>query len=468
MANSVSALIPEVWAQESLMTLTENVVMPHLVHTDFKDEIAEFGDTVNADQPGSFVAQRKTDADDVVTQDASSTSVPVLLNQHQYISFVLKDGQVSKSFKDLFNYFLKPAVIGMAQMVDEVLIGCKYAFFDTVAGQVDAGATIASLTNTGSVMDRNNVPRGMGMRNMVVSPEAADSYQQLSTFHEADKMGDDGTALREGSLGRKFGFDLWNSQNQKLIVANATQAEAGLVTNTEAVGATTIEVTSITSVSTGAKNGMWCLLAGDMTPQLITASTDSTANAWILTIYPGLRYEVAAGNVITIYGEATINQSVATTGYASGYSKTMIVDTTTTAIQAGQMLSIGEVGASLAAYSSISTEDTSGNTVPNVTTFMLNRSLDADIADGAGVGLGPEGDYGFAFHRNAVALVSRPLATPPPDTGVRSFVATDPRTGLAMRVTMTYDGKAQGTRVTVDFLFGVKVLNKSLGALVCF
>ena len=36
---------------------------------------------------------------------------------------------------------------------------------------------------------------------------------KLGTFHEADKVGDNGTALREASLGRKFGFDTYMDQN---------------------------------------------------------------------------------------------------------------------------------------------------------------------------------------------------------------------------------------------------------------
>jgi hypothetical protein len=38
--------------------------------------------------------------------------------------------------------------------------------------------------------------------------------------------------------------------------------------------------------------------------------------------------------------------------------------------------------------------------------------------------------------------------------------------GLGIRVVITYDGKAQAHRVTVDLLCGVAVLNTDLGAVV--
>ena len=46
------------------------------------DLIQAFGDVVNTRQPASFKIRRKTDDDDVETQDARSTNVQVPLNQH--------------------------------------------------------------------------------------------------------------------------------------------------------------------------------------------------------------------------------------------------------------------------------------------------------------------------------------------------------------------------------------------------
>ena len=42
--NSLDALIPELWAQESLAILEENMVAGQLVYRDFEDEIAAYGD----------------------------------------------------------------------------------------------------------------------------------------------------------------------------------------------------------------------------------------------------------------------------------------------------------------------------------------------------------------------------------------------------------------------------------------
>ena len=59
--NNLDAFIPELWAQEGLAILEENMVMANLVHRDFENEIAKFGDVVNTRRPGEFKIRRKTD-----------------------------------------------------------------------------------------------------------------------------------------------------------------------------------------------------------------------------------------------------------------------------------------------------------------------------------------------------------------------------------------------------------------------
>ena len=109
------AYIPEVWAQESLMILEDNMIVGNLVHRDFEDEIKDFGDVVNTRKPGTFTAKRKGANDDVTVQDASATKVQVKLNQHLHTTFRLRDSQMSLSFKDLVAEFLRPAVVSIAR-----------------------------------------------------------------------------------------------------------------------------------------------------------------------------------------------------------------------------------------------------------------------------------------------------------------------------------------------------------------
>ena len=118
---------------------------------------------------------------------------------------------------------------------------------------------------------------------------------------------------------------------------------------------------------------------------------------------------------------------------------------------------------SIAPNAAVGTEPVYGVlSTPTTTSMLLGRPLEVAAADDDFVAPGPSGSYNFAFHRQALALVTRPLAAPASGTGALSFVASF--NGLSMRITMTYDGNKQGHLVTADLLCGVKVLDINLGA----
>jgi len=68
MANSLDAFIPELWANESVAILVENMVVANLIHRDFSPLVANFGDVVNTRKPAEFTAKRKVDTDDVTVR----------------------------------------------------------------------------------------------------------------------------------------------------------------------------------------------------------------------------------------------------------------------------------------------------------------------------------------------------------------------------------------------------------------
>ena len=66
--------------------LEGNLVMANMVHRDFEDQIAKFGDVVNTRRPGEFKIRRKKDGTTLVQQDAVATNVQVPLDQWFYSS----------------------------------------------------------------------------------------------------------------------------------------------------------------------------------------------------------------------------------------------------------------------------------------------------------------------------------------------------------------------------------------------
>lgn len=447
--NSIDAYIPELWAYESLAVLEDNIVMGSLVHRDFENQIQKFGDVVNTRKPASFTAKRKLVTDSVTDQNATATNVPVPLDQHVHVSFVIKDAEMSKSFKDLAAEFIVPAMIAQAKFIDQICLGQMGQFYPNAVGKLGG---MTSTTSSDYIVDARtklNILKAPDMdRHFIWTPTSEGLALKNDLFVSADKAGDLGAAQREAFLGRKFGFNNFASQLAGEVTAAAATTVTGAVNMAAgaAVGATAITVDGF---SAAIANGSWVSIAGDI--HRVVSTTGGSTPTVITIDSPGMRFLAADDAVVTVVTPGAVNLGA---GYAAGWQKEIVVDGFTKAPTPGQLVSFGTSTTS-AVYTVVE-----GST----TSLLLDRPLSAAIADDAAVNVSPVGYYNFAMQKNAIALVVRPLAAPPAGTGARSMVVE--HKNLAMRCTIAYDSSAQGLRVTLDMLCGVAVLDSSLATLV--
>jgi hypothetical protein len=457
MANSLDAYIPELWAAESVAILVENMVISNLVHRDFSPSVANFGDTVHTRQPAEFTAKRKVDADNVTVQDASATNIEVKLDQHFHTSFMIKDGEESKSFKQLRDEYLQPAVLSIARAVDQVLLGESHNFLanaEGVAGGLTTSNIIQYIVETRKRMNINKAWETG--RNLILTPDTEAIALQTGTFHEADKMGDSGTAMREASLGRKFQFNTFMSQNSPSTIGMPDNSGYGVLVDNVggyAIGATTIHVDGGGS---NLKVGMHFTVGGVV--HTITSLGTLAVEDIDVTFTPPLRVAVADDDAVTVGDDGLVNLVA---GYSAGYAKEIVVDGITGAIPVGTLVTFATPGTpsviKAGTYSVIATTETGSDT----TGITLNKPLEAALVNNDEINFGPPANHNFAFHRNALTLVSRPLSPAPRGLALSSVANMG---GVGMRVTITYDGNMQGVLVTCDLLCGIKVLDTDLGA----
>lgn len=446
--NDNSALVPELWAQESLAILEENMVLGNLVFRDFENSFAMFGKVVHTRKPAAFTAVRKTDDENVTIQDAKSTNINVHLNQHWHTSFLIKDGEETKSFKDLVNFYLSPAVLSIAQAIDRVICAQTPRFiWSNSFGQLGTQpSNTDGMLEVRNVMNKNKAYASG--RNFIFTPDTETNLLKLTEFTEAQKVGDMGVALREAMLGRKLGFDCYMAQNQP-SVSRASGTATSTIADTLGAAAKKGDTSITLTTGTGCVAGMMIAVDGD--PQYVTSYTASTKTA---VVYPGLREDVANGKAAVMYKYA-----VTASAYDAGESGEITIATMTDFV----------VGQSFVAHPTAAASATPGDlpiytmvAVNAANKIVLDRPLDSGLASGAFLSPLPVGNYNLAFHRNALALVTRPLKPPRPGTGAMS--ATAMFNGLGIRVTITYSGEKQGHLVTVDILGGVAVLEPKLAA----
>jgi len=447
-ANDNDAFVPEHWANEGLMILEENMVMAHLVHRDFENEVQRYGDVVNTRRPNKFKIARKVDGDTLSYQDAVSTNVPVVLDQWFTQPFTIYDGEESLSFKDLVQVYLRPAMLSIANGVDRSVTGQVQQFFGTVSNRVGRLENFPSATSNEVVLDarqvlNDNLAPMDRQRHLLLTSSSETALLKNDIFVKANERGDDGTALEMAKLGQIYGFNTWMGQNVPSLITGTSIA--GTATNAHAAG-----YAGVIACTLGATVvGEFINVAGNDQPTYCTAITGATTD---FTLNEPLKYATGAGAVVTAYTSDTVNHPTAGT-YDIGWTKKIGMDNVAY-WNIGQLCAFG-TGASRRTYTVIEID---GNDL------ILDRPLEVAVADGAAAFPGPQGNMNLAFHREALALITRPLALPRAGTGAVGGVAS--YNGISMRVTMQYSQSAGGTQVNCDMLAGLAVLDTDLACVV--
>lgn len=205
MANTF--LTPDIIAREALMVLRNNAVMANLVHRDYSNEFAgKVGDTITIRKPATF--QAKEFSTSITVQDATEAGVAVKMDKHLDVSFKVTSAQMALDINDFSEQLLAPAMRAFADKVDAYLLGLTSEVTSKVTATADAKADVVDartyLTKAGAPLTE---------RRYVYNSDTEAKLLKTDLFVSAEKVGDEGTALREASLGRKFGMDFYVDQN---------------------------------------------------------------------------------------------------------------------------------------------------------------------------------------------------------------------------------------------------------------
>ena len=216
---AVNNFIPEVWSARLLSSLKKSLVFagPGVVNRDYEGEIQNAGDTVritSISRPtiGSYVKNSTTITPETLTDAQRS----LVVDQSKFFAFEVDDFDMRQAVNGgaLMNEAAAEAAYGLADTADQFVAGLYVGVSATNAittTQVnDAAKAVAGLINLMTKLNEANVPT-QG-RYVVVPPWYYALLLGSELFVRVDASGSD-QALRNGIVGRAFGFDVLVSNN---------------------------------------------------------------------------------------------------------------------------------------------------------------------------------------------------------------------------------------------------------------
>ncbi|HBG77493.1 MAG TPA: hypothetical protein DDW84_01405 [Phycisphaerales bacterium] len=298
MTQSLGIYDPIFYAQEALIQLEKALGMAGRVHRGYDAERKAFGkgQTVSIRKPSTFTAENAPSS----AQDLETESVDITLDQWKEVKFSLTDKELAWSDERIISEHIRPAAIALADNIDQALCA-KYKDIPWYYDLANNGSTaLSDITGVYKVLFDNKVPvSDIGNLHYMVDGNLQLGLQGLTAFNQAATAGQAGLeTLMRGSLGTKFGMEIFANQNVPLHTGGVCADVAGALNANAAKGATSIVVKSITNGGTF-KAGDSLVITGDTQRYAITA--DATVDTTVtLSITPPLKAAALADAVVDL------------------------------------------------------------------------------------------------------------------------------------------------------------------------
>lgn len=404
---SNTTLTADIIAKEAVMILDNELVMAKNVFRGYEED---FNKKVNGYEVGSTISIRKPtdftvrDGAVMATQDVTEGKTSITVDKRKGIDFKFTSQELTMSIKDLSERVIKPAMVQLANQVDTDLMALYKdipSWLGTPASPINSYADFAKAPER---MDEYANP--IDGRVAVLSP--ADHWGLLGSQTALYMQDVAKGAYRKGALGMIGGVDTYMSQNVPTHTVGAA-ATASAVTDAPAgngVLSTTYEATKDTGYM-----------------YLSTDGWDAS------TLKQGDVLEIADVYAVNPVTKATL-----------AFKKQFVVLEDTVTASGDTAIKIAPPIIPTGAFKNVSAAPTDGKAITKVGT--------------GGTGY----RQNLVFHKNAFALVSVPLVSPPGavDVGRRSYK------GTSVRVIPVYDGINDHSAWRLDILYGVKTVDARL------
>jgi len=143
--------IPTIIAGKTLEYLRGDVVFPKLSIVDFSPDVSSMGETVNIPKLGSYVAKDKSAKTPTELQDMASDSVPVTLNKHKYVQFLLEDTALAKAKPGLIDLHSRAAANALIEQIEADFAALFDSCYIPGTGTITATAASDAVVGVGTL-----------------------------------------------------------------------------------------------------------------------------------------------------------------------------------------------------------------------------------------------------------------------------------------------------------------------------
>jgi len=311
-SNTLTSIIPTIFAQ-GLSALRNKCVMPSLCNVSYAPLAAEKGQVITIPIPSDIVTADVAPA--AYAPDSGNLTpgtATITLDNWREAAFTLNEQEIAQAAN---GYPAKQATAAISALADYVngTIFAKYTkIHSTTAASTTPAAPFASTVNSAvNAKELLTLNKALGSdRRMVLDTVGMGNALKLGAFSYILNSNDPGV-MKEGEIGRKYGFDWYEDQQVPLHTSGTITT--GLIAKAATGVAAGLKVfVGTTAASTGAcalKVGDIIAITGHANTYAVTATaTQAAANTDVtINVMPALSKALVGSETVTVYGNHRVN-----------------------------------------------------------------------------------------------------------------------------------------------------------------
>lgn len=223
---AITNFVPEVWSAQLLTNLRNTLVYggPAVVNRNYEGEISQFGDTVNITSITQPTIATYTKHTDITFEDVDDATRSLVIDQSKYFAFEIDDIEARQARGSVMDEAAMEASYGLRDTADAYLsaalaTGAAAAGNALTAVAIDTAAEAEqALVDLKTALDVDNCP--VDGRFVVITPQFEALLLRSTLFVPFNTAGTS-DALRNGVIGRAFGFDIFKSNQAPAATAGA-------------------------------------------------------------------------------------------------------------------------------------------------------------------------------------------------------------------------------------------------------
>lgn len=291
--NDLDALVQEVLLPEGFKELDPHATIVRLVDRSFEDEARYKGDTISVPRPIVMkpAEEHPTDGTPTTSQAINTSKSSLVLNRQPFAQWSMSEREALGSLsKNIIPQAIKAGFRSVgARMTNDVFSMYKDVY--SVCGN-PASSNSRTKDDLGAARTSFLEKNIIGPKNMVLSPRTEGALAM--EFSKINESGDS-NLVREGSLGRKFGFDMFVDAAAPFHTAGTASLNDGITLATPGfAGSDRLNLDGVGDATF--KHGDIISIAGYPQTHVVTAD----ASGAVVAIAPALLDAIPAGAAVTV------------------------------------------------------------------------------------------------------------------------------------------------------------------------